>query len=112
MQDAAVALRAVTVLKGAETFVSDGKETYRNEAGNSGLATSGSGDTLTGLIAGLIARGAPALQAAVWGVYLHARAGDVLAKRLGPLGYLPRELLAEIPGLMARCGRRKTNSRS
>ena len=42
------------------------------------------------------------MQAAVWGVYLHARAGAILAKRVRPLGFLARELLAEIPALM--CG--------
>ncbi len=95
-------LGAVVVLKGSETFIAaPGGELYRNRAGNSGLAISGSGDTLSGIIAGLAARGAEPVQAAVWGVYLHARAGERLAKRMGPLGYLPRELLAEIPALMA-----------
>ncbi|MCA1555794.1 MAG: hypothetical protein LC747_03795 [Acidobacteria bacterium] len=46
-------------------------------------------------------------QAAVWGVYLHARAGDELARRMGPLGFLARELLAEIPPLMAKLCRPK-----
>ena len=55
-----------------------------------------------GIIAGLAARGADPVQAAVWGVYLHARAGAILAKRVRPLGFLARELLAEIPALM--CG--------
>ena len=52
--------------------------------------------------AGLCARGADALQGAVWGVHLHARAGEVLARQMGPLGFLARELLAEIPPLLAR----------
>lgn len=102
--DAARGLRAIAILKGAETLVSDGETIYANRAGNVGLATSGSGDTLSGLIAGLVARGTPAFQAAVWGVHLHACAGDVLARKVGPLGYLPRELLGEIPALMARGG--------
>ena len=98
---AARALDAVVVHKGAETYVSDGKETFRNTAGNVGLGTSGSGDVLGGIIAGLAARGAPPLQAAAWGVYLHATAGDRLLVRHGPLGYLARELAAEVPRLMA-----------
>ncbi|MGZ9076198.1 MAG: NAD(P)H-hydrate dehydratase, partial [Burkholderiaceae bacterium] len=65
------------------------------------LAISGSGDVLAGLIAGLASRGAPAAQAAVWGVALHARAGEQLAARSGPLGYLARDLSAEVPTLMA-----------
>jgi len=88
-------------LKGAETHIAGPSgEVYCNRSGNVGLATSGSGDTLSGIIAGLAARGADALQAAVWGVYLHGSAGDRLARRVGPLGFLARELLAEIPAVM------------
>ncbi|RZA06652.1 MAG: NAD(P)H-hydrate dehydratase [Proteobacteria bacterium] len=108
---ASVALRfakergVITILKGSRTYIAGVDGTlYYNEAGNVGLATSGSGDILAGIITGLCARGAEPLQAAVWGVYLHATAGDALAARLGPLGYLARELLPEIPGLMRRLG--------
>jgi ADP-dependent NAD(P)H-hydrate dehydratase len=66
------------------------------------LGVSGSGDTLSGIIAGLSARGADAMRATVWGVYLHACAGDLLARKIGPDGFLARELLAEIPRLLAR----------
>jgi hydroxyethylthiazole kinase-like uncharacterized protein yjeF len=94
-------LRAVVALKGRETFIAaPGSDVYCNRAGNVGLATSGSGDTLSGIIAGLAARGAAPLAAAVWGVHLHARAGDRLARRMGRLGFLARELLDEIPPLM------------
>ena len=94
---------AVVVLKGACTYVAapDGT-TFRNTRGNIGLGTSGSGDALSGIIAGLAARGADPLQAAVWGVYLHAKAGEVLARKMGLLGFLARELLAEVPALLAR----------
>jgi hydroxyethylthiazole kinase-like uncharacterized protein yjeF len=96
-------LDAVVALKGAITFVADPSGTvYENRAGNVGLATSGSGDTLSGIVAGLAARGASPMQAAVWAVHLHAKAGERLAKRIGPIGYLARELLAEIPPLLAR----------
>lgn len=101
----AATLDAVVVLKGARTVIAapDG-ECYENNAGNAGLGTSGSGDVLAGVIAGLCARGATPLQAAVWGVFLHARAGEVLAKKVAPLGFLARELLGEIPPLLAHCG--------
>jgi hydroxyethylthiazole kinase-like uncharacterized protein yjeF len=96
---------ACVALKGAETFLADRSgRVWRNRAGNPGLAISGSGDTLSGIAAGLAARGAAPPQAAVWAVALHARAGDRLARRMGPLGFLPRELLAEIPGLMRELG--------
>lgn len=98
--------RAVVALKGRETFVaSRGGEAFVNRAGGVGLATSGSGDVLAGLIAGLLARGAEPLQAAAWGVHLHALAGERLSKRFGLLGFLARELLAEIPPLMSELSR-------
>jgi ADP-dependent NAD(P)H-hydrate dehydratase len=103
---AADEFRAVFVLKGRETFVaSPGGETYVNRAGSVGLATSGSGDVLAGVIAGLVARGAEPTRAAAWGVHLHALAGERLARRVGPLGFLARELPAEIPPLMAELSR-------
>jgi hydroxyethylthiazole kinase-like uncharacterized protein yjeF len=98
---AASDFRSVVVLKGRETFIAaPSGEAYVNRAGSVGLATSGSGDVLAGVIAGLVARGAEPLRAAVWGVYLHARAGEQLAARVGPLGFLARELPAEVPPLM------------
>ncbi len=72
--------------------------------GNVGLATSGSGDTLAGVVAGLLARGCNPHVAAIWGVWLHGEAGNHLAARHGPVGFLARELLAEIPSLMAEFG--------
>jgi NAD(P)H-hydrate repair Nnr-like enzyme with NAD(P)H-hydrate dehydratase domain len=66
-------------------------------AGHAGLGTSGSGDVLAGAIGGLLARGADLAQAACWGTYLHATAGDRLAARVGRLGFLARELADELP---------------
>lgn len=105
-REAAARLRMVITLKGARTFVvaPDGTA-FENIAGNVGLGTSGSGDVLSGIIAGLCARGANALQAAVWGVYLHAKAGERLARRVGPLGFLARELLGELPALLRKLAR-------
>ncbi|MCK6065071.1 MULTISPECIES: NAD(P)H-hydrate dehydratase [Microbacterium] len=74
---------------------SDGA-TWRIHGGGPGLATSGSGDVLSGAIAGFAARGTGLAQAAVWGSWVHARAGDRLTERLG-LGFLARELAAELP---------------
>lgn len=96
----------VAVMKGRRTIISDGQRHLENRAGNDGLGTSGSGDVLAGLLGGLAARGVPPLAAACWGVSLHARAGDALARKRGPLGYLARELAAEVPGLMMRLGGR------
>jgi ADP-dependent NAD(P)H-hydrate dehydratase len=73
---------------------------WQDGAGHAGLGTSGSGDVLAGLVAGLLARGATPSQAAVWGTHLHATAGERLSARVGPLGFLARELLDEVPQLL------------
>jgi ADP-dependent NAD(P)H-hydrate dehydratase len=104
---AAIALRAagalgvVVALKGAVSWIADpAGALFRYSGGSVGLATSGSGDTLAGIVAGLAARGASPLCAAMWGVYLHGAAGALLAKRIGRVGYLARELLDEVPPAM------------
>jgi ADP-dependent NAD(P)H-hydrate dehydratase len=100
-REAALRWNAVVALKGATTWIAtpDG-DCWRHVSSQAGLGTSGSGDALAGVIAGLAARGAPLAQAAAWGVALHARAGRALAERLGPIGYLASELAGEIPRLM------------
>lgn len=92
---------AFVALKGPTTAIAapDGRA-WTHSAHAPGLGTSGSGDVLAGLIAGLAARGAPPEQAIAWGVALHARAGQALARRFGTIGYLARDLAAEVPGLM------------
>jgi ADP-dependent NAD(P)H-hydrate dehydratase len=108
-REAARKLGVTLVLKGAQTLVvAPSGEAYRNVTGNSGLATCGSGDSLSGLIAGLAARGAEPAQAAAWGVYLHAAAGDSLKRKRGPLGFLARELSAEVPPILARLSKRQS----
>lgn len=70
----------VLVLKGHRTIIAGpGGELFVNPTGNDGMATGGTGDVLSGLIAGLLAQGLPALDAAVVGVYLHGVAGDLAA---------------------------------
>jgi ADP-dependent NAD(P)H-hydrate dehydratase len=99
-REASKRLGSIVVLKGSETLICDaGGLAYLNTRGNVGLATAGSGDVLAGILAGLCARGAEPLQAAVLGVSVHACAGEKLAQKVGPLGYLAREILAEIPNI-------------
>ena len=101
--DTAAALNAVVVLKGSRTFIASPRgDLSCYESGDVGLATSGSGDTLAGVVAGLVARGTDPLHAALWAVFLHGSAGNRLAKRMGRIGYLARELLDEIPPIMNR----------
>ncbi|RZT10081.1 yjeF C-terminal region, hydroxyethylthiazole kinase-related [Duganella sp. CF402] len=100
-RQAAQRWQATVALKGALTVIANvNNQEWRHEGGNSGLAISGSGDVLAGIITGLAARGAPLEQAAAWGVALHALAGEQLALKHGPLGYLAREISKEIPALL------------
>lgn len=91
----------VALVKGQFSYIAhpDGRA-FRFEGGGVGLATSGSGDTLAGIVAGLVARGADPLTAALWGVYLHGEAGRKLSKEVGRIGFLARELLDQVPGLL------------
>ena len=101
-QEATSRFKSISLLKGKVTHVTtpDG-ENWAFEGGTIGLATSGSGDVLAGVIAGLLARGTPPAQAAIWGIYLHAEAGCRLTQRYGGIGLLARELPGEIPTIMA-----------
>lgn len=92
---------AVVVCGGPTKYVAHGDDLWRVEAGNPGLGTAGSGDVQAGIVTGLLGRGAPAVQAAVWGAFLHAAAGDRLAERVGPVGFLARELPGELPAVLA-----------
>lgn len=74
---------ATAVLKGARTLVSDGERFYENTSGNAGMATAGSGDVLSGVVASFIAQGLGSFEAACLGVYLHGKAGDIAAAAKG-----------------------------
>ncbi len=90
--------QAVVTLQGSVADAAG--EVRRVATGHGGLATSGSGDVLAGAITGLLGRGADTDQAAAWGSYIHAAAGDRLAARVGPTGFLARELLDELPRVL------------
>jgi NAD(P)H-hydrate epimerase len=94
--------RAIVVLKGHRTVVTDGTQLFTNTTGNPALATAGSGDVLTGLIAALIAQGMPACAAAVLGVYLHGLAADLWAADRGPSGLTARDLTTLLPRAFQR----------
>ncbi len=91
-------LGLVMVLKGAPTVIAGPEgEAFINPTGNQGLATAGSGDVLTGIIAGLLAQGVDALEAAASGVYIHGLAGDMLFQEYGYFGFLAGELADAVP---------------
>ena len=93
-RDFAMEHGCVLVRKGHRTLVAlpDGR-VLENSCGNSALAKGGSGDVLTGVIAALLAQGASAEQAAACGVWLHARAGDILSERLTPYCVTPEDVV-------------------
>jgi ADP-dependent NAD(P)H-hydrate dehydratase len=92
---------SVVVLKGSTSLIADPSgAVFAYAGGGVGLATGGSGDVLAGIAAGLAARGAKPLDAALWAVWLHGEAGRRCAEQIGPIGFLARELLAHVPGLM------------
>jgi NAD(P)H-hydrate repair Nnr-like enzyme with NAD(P)H-hydrate dehydratase domain len=97
---AEIAERYGAVVTSMNSIAAPDGSRWNSTSGFGGLATSGSGDVLAGTIVGLSARGATLAQAACWGTYLHAAAGDRLAARVGPLGFLARELSGEMPGLL------------
>ncbi|HYD46330.1 MAG TPA: NAD(P)H-hydrate dehydratase, partial [Phenylobacterium sp.] len=101
-RDAAGRLQAVVVLKGAETVVvtPDG-QAWLNAEGDLGLGTAGSGDVLSGVMAGFLARGAAPATAAIWAVWTHGEAGRRLSARYGGPGYLAREIAGELPAILA-----------
>ena len=100
---AAERFAAVVALKGPSTWIADPDgDLLCYDGGSVGLGTSGSGDTLAGIVTGLAARGAPPLTAAAWGVWAHGAAGRILARRVATVGFLARELLAEVPALVSR----------
>jgi len=99
---AAEATGAVVALKGAGTVVTDGARVYVNETGNPGMATGGSGDVLTGIVAGLLAQGLDAFGAAALGVHLHGSAGDMAAKKLGEISLVAGDLIDFLPAAVKR----------
>jgi NAD(P)H-hydrate epimerase len=98
-RDFALQFNVHVILKGAATVIAhpDGN-TYINPSGNSGMASGGMGDVLTGVIAGLVTQGFSPESAAHAGVYLHGAAADTLWETIGPFGYLAGEVMDAIPG--------------
>ncbi|MDO4477753.1 MAG: NAD(P)H-hydrate dehydratase [Lachnospiraceae bacterium] len=88
----------VCLLKGGATVIAapDGRVIF-NKTGNSGMATAGSGDVLTGICAGLAARGTNALLTGALGAYLHGKAGDIAAGKLGPSALTAGDLIESMP---------------
>jgi len=87
----------VLVLKGHRTVVTDGRRVYLNQTGNPGMATGGTGDVLTGLIAALLGQGLEPFEAAQLGAHLHGLAGDLAEMELGEASLIASDLLVYLP---------------
>ena len=89
------------VLKGHRTIISlpDG-EVFVNTTGNSGMAKGGSGDVLSGILVSLLAQGMHPVKAAVCAVWIHGRAGDLCARRLGQRGMTPTDMIRALPEVL------------
>ena len=101
----AAKMNSILVLKGSPTVIGtpDG-QAFMNSTGNPGMATAGSGDVLTGIIASLFAQGMEAKQAAYCGVFIHGKAGDIAAKQYGERSLMAMDILAGIPESLKAIG--------
>src|SRR6185369_4382048 len=100
---AAELYRSVVLVKGVTSHVvTPAGEVWTYDGGAPGLGVSGSGDVLAGIVGGLLARGAEPLNALLWAVWLHGEAGAALAKKVGPIGFLAREIADQVPALLPR----------
>ena len=96
----------ICVLKDHETIAYDGtsdSRIYVNKSGNSGMATGGSGDVLTGIIAALVAQGMPLFDASTLGVYIHGLAGDAAADELGEYSVMASDIIEHISTVIKDC---------
>jgi NAD(P)H-hydrate epimerase len=91
------AAKAVIVLKGHDTVVTDSEKIYVNTTGNPGMATAGCGDVLTGVIAALCGQGLNNFDASVLAVYVHGLAGDLAAKDKGQISLIATDILDYLP---------------
>ena len=87
----------ITILKGYNTIVTNGEKIYQNPTGSSALAKAGSGDVLTGIIAGLLAQKVNLLDAALLGTYIHGLSGDIASKELTKYSVLATDVIKYIP---------------
>jgi NAD(P)H-hydrate epimerase len=100
---AAKRFHATVVLKGARSIIAEsGRPLSINPTGNPGMATGGTGDVLTGMVAGLIAQGLLPFEAATAATYLHGLAGDIAAGRLGEASLVAGDVLAAVPDAIQR----------
>ena len=86
----------IIIIKGAYTTIVDGEKLYINTTGNPGMATAGSGDTLSGVLVALLSQNYKALNASILGVYLHGKAGDFALRKKGYESLIARDIIRQI----------------
>jgi NAD(P)H-hydrate epimerase len=94
-------LNCIIVLKHIPVIITDGETVFVNVTGNPGMATGGSGDVLTGMIAGLLGQGLEPLMAGAPGVFIHSKAGDIYAEKYSQETLTASRLIDFIPEVMA-----------
>lgn len=96
-REAARRFASIVILKGRRSVITDGRRLARNRTGNPGLATAGTGDVLTGILAALLGQGFDPWAAARLGAHLHGRAGDLAAARIGPISMVASDVIDLLP---------------
>ena len=91
---------SLLLLKGHRTVVTDGKRVFLNTTGNPGLACGGSGDVLAGILVSFLGQGLSAINAAACAAFVHGKAADICAARIGEYGMIPEDLLTQLPRLL------------
>jgi NAD(P)H-hydrate epimerase len=102
----AVRSGSVGVLKGHHTLIADGSQSVHNPTGNPGIATAGSGDVLTGVIAALIGQGLSRWESAVLGCYLHGLAGDLAATDMSQVAMVSTDIIDRLPAAIGKMASR------
>ena len=95
------------VLKGDKTIVANSRKVYVNRTGNPGMATAGTGDVLTGIIASLIGQGYDVFDASQLGVYIHGLAGDIAAKKKGEHSMIASDIIEYLPDAFIKYNKEK-----
>ena len=95
----------IVLLKGHNTIVTNGKKVYVNKTGNPGMATGGSGDILTGIIATFLAQGFSPFDSACLGAHIHGLAGDIACKKIGETSLVATDILDYLPDAFKRYSR-------
>ena len=104
-RDLAARVSAVVALKGHGTIVTDGVEVYENRTGNPGMASGGTGDVLTGMVAGLMAQGLEPFAAACLAVYVHGLAADLAVTETGEQALTATDLVDHLGSAFLAAGR-------